>query len=116
MPTVFLYADQLTRPPLAAWLENEPVKPAWTRGTLWRGARPQRLLVGDNGTDRVIGVLLDLDPDRARVLDLLLAGPGVTRRPLAAAVGLRPAVAEAWMLKDARTARSQGYRPVRSPS
>ena len=116
MPTVFLYADQLTRPPLAAWLEGDPGRPAWTRGSLWRGARPQRVLVADTGAERVVGVLLELDVDRTRVLDLLLGGPGVRRLPVPSAIGLRPVRAEAWALPDARTARNEGYRPVRSPS
>lgn len=113
MPTVFLYADQLSRPPLSAWVEGARTRPAWTRGSLWRSARPQRVLVGDGGTQRVDGVLVELDEDHLHVLDLLLGGPGVSRQPVQAAVGLRPVQAEAWVLPDARAARREGYQPVR---
>lgn len=109
--SLFFYGDLPVDSP---WLSGGTRRPAWTRGSVWRGARPGPVLVPD-AEGRVNGVLVELDEARVAVLDLLLAGPGVRRAPLTVAVGLRPLPAQAWIVPDARVARREGYRRPGGP-
>lgn len=109
MASLFFYGDL---PPDSPWLLGAPRRPAWTRGAVWRGARPGPVLV-PAADGRVNGVLVEVDDARVPVIDLLLTAPGVRRAPLTVAVGLRPVQAEAWYLPDARVARIEGYRRPR---
>ena len=113
MTTVFLYGEGLAESGPPGWVAGLPARPAWVRGVLWRGARPQHRMVPGEGAGTVDGTVIEVDPARLAVLDLVLAGPGVERRPVRASVGLRPVRAEAWVLPDTRVAEREGYRPLR---
>lgn len=111
MATVFVYGDLLAEDRSAGWLAGLAQRPAWVRGRLWRSPRGHAGLVVDGSDARVHGAIVEVDPGRCRVFDVLLAG--LPRAPIAAAVGLRPVPAEAWYFPDDRAARQAGYRRPR---
>lgn len=114
MATVFVYGDLLLGDSTGGWLAGVPQRPAWVRGRLWWSPRGQPGLVSDGSDARVSGALVDVDPGRCRVLDVLLSG--LPRAPISAAVGLRPVRAESWYFADGRAARFAGYRRPRGTS
>ncbi|MDP2313317.1 MAG: gamma-glutamylcyclotransferase family protein [Pseudomonadota bacterium] len=108
MPTVFLYGTSLPGQPDHRWVLGLPTSAATVRGALWRGPRNRPMLVPDGAGKPIRGVLVEVEPDRLAVMDLVeTAGDGpLVRVTVRASHNMRSVPAEAWVFP-------MGARPPR---
>lgn len=115
MPVVFLYGSSLPGQPDHPWVADLTPQPATVHGTLWRSPRNRPALVPDADGRPIRGVLVDIDPARISVLDLLetTGNTDIQRALVRAALHMRSVEAQAWVLV-ARDPQRRGYRRLRA--
>jgi hypothetical protein len=88
------------------------MRPATVRGALYRGPRNRPALAPDPMGKPIHGVLVEVDPGRLVVMDLVeTAGQDLVHRaPVLASYSLRSTTAEAWVLPPGR--RLPGWRKL----
>jgi gamma-glutamylcyclotransferase (GGCT)/AIG2-like uncharacterized protein YtfP len=115
MPLLFLYGTSLEGQPDHGWVAGLRASPASVHGILWRSPNGRPALAPSPDGLPIRGVLVDVDPARLPVMDLVeTAGSDAVRRArVRAASHLRSVEAEAWILALPRPELS-GWRRLKA--
>ena len=115
MALVFLYGTSLPGQPDHQWVADLPSAPAIVHGVLWRSRRSRPALAPDPDGLPIRGLLVDIDPGRLTVMDMLetAGNEAIHRAPVRAAANLRSVEAQAWVLATDHPERL-GFRRIKT--